>query len=222
MADQEKNRKEAGKSLKPARKIGGTRLFRQSCTFLGSYTDTLSLPRPDLLEVAFCGRSNVGKSSLLNALTGRADLARVSKTPGRTRALNFFDLGKSLRLVDLPGYGYAAAPRKELVTWRTLIDGYLRKRPNLRRVLLLVDARHPLKDNDRLAMTVLDEAGISYQVVLTKIDKQPAAERPRLIAEIDAEISRHPAAHPRVLATSARAGLGMDQLRAEIAALAQA
>lgn len=221
MVDQEKSRIQAGKNLtrRPI-KIGGARLFRSPCRFIGAYLDPENLPKQEVLEIAFCGRSNVGKSSLINALTGISDLARVSKTPGRTRALNFFDLGGVLRLVDLPGYGYAAVKKSELAGWRRLIDGYLRGRANLRRVLLLVDARHGLKPSDQQAMAVFDEAGVSFQIVLTKIDKRPAAERPALIAELEAQLARHPAAHPAVLATSSRNGMGLDALRTELAALA--
>ncbi len=198
----------------------GRLLFAQDCRFLGSVAEDARLPELGLPEVAFAGRSNVGKSSLLNALTGRKTLARTSHTPGRTRQLNFFDLGGRLILVDLPGYGYARASKADIRRWTALTRRYLRGRPELRRACLLVDARHGLKDNDREIMAELDQAAVSYQAVLTKADKL----KPRALAVVrrvtERDLARHPAAHPECAATSARTGLGVAELRAALAALA--
>ncbi|MFQ6017325.1 MAG: ribosome biogenesis GTP-binding protein YihA/YsxC [Kiloniellaceae bacterium] len=198
----------------------GRLLFARDCTFLGAAADEAQLPDFDLPEVAFAGRSNVGKSSLLNALTGRKSLARISHTPGRTRQLNFFDLGGRLVLVDLPGYGYARAAKTEIRRWTGLMRVYLRGRPLLRRVCLLVDARHGLKPSDREMMAELDAAAVSYQIVLTKADKV----KPRALSAIRrataGELAGHPAAHPECRVTSAATGDGMAALRAALAALA--
>ena len=171
-------------------------------------------------EVSFVGRSNVGKSSLLNALTGRRTLARVSHTPGRTQQINFFALADRLGLVDLPGYGYAKVAKRKARGWRDLTELYLRGRPTLRRVLLLIDARHGLKDNDRAVMTRLDKAAQSYQILLTKADEVKPAALAATIAAVAREAARHPAAHPEVHATSAVTGLGIPALRAELARFA--
>lgn len=178
------------------------------------------LPEADVPEVAFAGRSNVGKSSLINALTGRNKLARASTEPGRTRELNFFRMGDRLRLVDLPGYGYAKASKTEIGRWTALTRDYLRGRPTLQRVILLIDARHGLKPDDRDVMDALDEAAVNYQLVLTKADKMKPTELASAAAATHAAIAKRPAAHPDVLATSSETGLGIEQLRAEIAALA--
>lgn len=178
------------------------------------------LPAGDLPEVAFAGRSNVGKSSLINALTGRNKLARASTEPGRTRELNFFRLGDTLRLVDLPGYGYAKAGRADIKRWTDLTRDYLRGRAALKRVVLLVDARHGLKPDDKDVMDALDSAAVNYQVVLTKADKLKPTEADAIAAATRAAIHKRPAAHPETLVTSAETGLGIEQLRAEIAALA--
>jgi GTP-binding protein len=199
----------------------GRWLFAQSCTFLISAAREEQLPDPGLPEVAFAGRSNVGKSSLVNALTGRKTLARTSNTPGRTRLVNLFDLGGRLVLVDLPGYGYARAAKSEIKQWTGLTRAYLKGRANLRRVCLLIDARHGLKPGDREVMKLLDEAAVSYQAVLTKADKTSGAGLEKMAAETAAELARHPAAHPRVLVTSARDGAGIAELRAALAALAE-
>jgi len=194
------------------------RLFAQECRFVFGAASLDRLPEPELVEVAFAGRSNVGKSSLINALTGRGALARASNTPGRTRQINFFRLDDALMLVDLPGYGYARAPKKEIAAWTKLVDAYLRGRTPLRRLMLLIDARHGLKDSDRDLMKMLDAAEVSYQGVLTKIDKADDLEAMK--AEVSAELAKHVAAHPRLLATSAVSGAGLDETREEIASLA--
>jgi GTP-binding protein len=194
------------------------RLFAQECRFVFGAASLDRMPEPELVEVAFAGRSNVGKSSLINALTGRGALARASNTPGRTRQINFFRLDDALMLVDLPGYGYARAPKKEIAAWTKLVDAYLRGRAPLRRLMLLIDARHGLKDSDRDLMKMLDAAAVSYQGVLTKIDKADDLEATK--AEVSAELAKHVAAHPLLLATSAVSGAGLDETREEIASLA--
>jgi GTP-binding protein len=187
--------------------------------FWGS-SNVTNLPSTGGIEVAFAGRSNVGKSSLINALTGQKALARTSNTPGRTRELNFFMAdGTSLTIVDMPGYGYARAPKAEVAAWTNLAFAYLRGRPTLRRVYLLVDARHGIKDNDVEAVKLIDKAAVSYQVVLTKADKLKPSELEAAKAAAAAAIAKRAAAHPEVIATSAESGGGVDVLRAEIAAL---
>ncbi|MDF1769981.1 ribosome biogenesis GTP-binding protein YihA/YsxC [Maricaulis sp.] len=178
------------------------------------------LPEPDRIEVAFAGRSNVGKSSLINALTSQKGLARASGEPGRTRELNFFEVDDTdLRIVDLPGYGYAKAPKPVVEKWTRLTKAFLRGRVNLKRVYLLIDSRHGLKEVDLKIMDVFDEAAVSYQVVLTKTDKIKPPAVIRLIAETGEKIAKRPAAFPRVIATSSAKQDGVDQLRAEIVAL---
>jgi GTP-binding protein len=177
------------------------------------------LPAPAGIEVAFAGRSNVGKSSLINAVTGQKALARTSGTPGHTRQINLFDAGAGLVLADLPGYGYARAAKRDAAAWTRAVFDYLRGRPNLRRVYVLVDARHGLKDNDLTALDTLDEAAVSYQVVLTKTDKTKPPELAAVTSATVAAVARRPAAHPEVLATSATSGLGIDALREAIAGL---
>ena len=177
-------------------------------------------PEADLPEVAFAGRSNVGKSSLVNALTGRRTLARTSRAPGRTQQLNFFDLGGRLMLADLPGYGYARAPKDSVRRWTGLVRAYLKGRPGLRRVLLLVDARHGFKDSDRQLMALMDGAAVSYQAVLTKCDKVADAALAEALRAASDELTARPAAHPEVRATSARLGRGIPELRAALAELA--
>ncbi len=198
----------------------GRWLFAQECRFVTGAVDEQGLPPAILPEIAIAGRSNVGKSSLINALTGRASLARVSVTPGRTRQLNFFRLGERLMLVDLPGYGYARAARSEVKGWTGLTRAYLKGRAGLRRVLLLVDARHGLKEADREIMTMLDGAAVSYQIVLTKSDKPKPAELASIRTSVGVEAARHVAAHPHLIATSAATGAGVEELRAELAAFA--
>jgi GTP-binding protein len=178
------------------------------------------LPEEGAPEVAFAGRSNVGKSSLINALTGRNKLARASTEPGRTRELNFFRMGDRLRLVDLPGYGYAKAPKSEIGRWTALTRDYLRGRSTLKRVILLIDGRHGLKPDDKDVMDALDKAAVTYQLVLTKADKVKPTEIEAVAAATRAAILKRPAAHPEVIATSSETGLGIELLRAEIAALA--
>jgi len=200
----------------------GRRLFAGRCDFLAGIASIDALPPPGLPEIAFAGRSNVGKSTLINALTGRRSLARTSRTPGRTRQLNFFDLGGRLMLVDLPGYGYARASKTEIAQWNRLVRAYLRGRAGLKRLCLLIDARHGLHDSDRALMAMLDEAGVAFQGVLTKADKTSGtalqANRDRVRADLAGQV----AAHPRLIVTSARTQAGVPDLRAELAALASA
>ena len=180
------------------------------------------LPDDGRPEIAFAGRSNVGKSSLINALTGRTSLARVSVTPGRTRELNFFVLGREgeFYLVDMPGYGYARATKAQVKGWTRLIANYLRGRRELKRVFVLIDARHGIKENDKETLKLLDEAAVSYQVVLTKADKPKASELAAIEEKVAAELAKHPAAYPQIISTSSRFGSGIPELRAAIAALA--
>ncbi|HZQ01158.1 MAG TPA: ribosome biogenesis GTP-binding protein YihA/YsxC [Reyranella sp.] len=196
------------------------KLFAGSCEFVSGAAALESLPAFSLPEIAFAGRSNVGKSSLVNALTGRKSLARTSSSPGHTRQINFFDLGNQLLLVDLPGYGFAQVSRSTKETWQDLASAYLRGRPTLKRVCLLIDARHGVKDSDRETMKSLDSAAVSYQLVLTKADQLKPAEVQRAVAAAEAVARKHGAAHPEVLATSSVSGLGIAELRAEISALA--
>ena len=196
------------------------KLFAGPCEFVWGTGSIDSLPPQSLPEVAFVGRSNAGKSSLVNALTGRKTLARVSQTPGRTREINFFRLGERLMLVDLPGYGYAKASRSLAAEWQRLIFAYLRGRANLRRVVLLMDGRRGVMDLDRAVMDLLDSAAVSYCLSLTKIDKVPPQERAGLLSDIMAQARQHTAAYPEVFATSALKSEGLDTLKVELAALA--
>jgi GTP-binding protein len=193
----------------------GRKLFSGPVAFLKSAPALKFLPLAQAPEIAFAGRSNVGKSSLLNRLTNRTGLARTSNTPGRTQELNFFDVGDPprLRLVDMPGYGFAKAPKEVVRTWRHLIDDYLRGRAVLKRALVLVDARHGLKDVDLEVMKMLDDAAVSYRLVLTKADKIKPSALEAVEAAVAAEARKHPAAHPAIIATSSETGLGIDALR---------
>ena len=200
----------------------GEALFKSPCSFVKGVVRIADLPQTRAAEIAFAGRSNVGKSSLINALTGRTSLARVSDTPGRTRELNFFALGKdgAFYLVDMPGYGYARASKSQVKGWTRLIGDYLKGRRELKRVFLLIDARHGIKPNDKETMTLLDEAAVSYQVVLTKADKPKATELAAIQAKVTGDLAKHAAAYPQILTTSARTGSGIKELRAAIAACA--
>ncbi len=197
----------------------GRLLFAGPCDFVWGATSLDQLPPPDLPEIAFAGRSNVGKSSLINALTGRTTLARVSKTPGRTQQINFFDLGRGLRLVDLPGYGFAKVSKDKVADWVALTDRFLAGRPNLRRVLLLIDSRHGAKAPDHAAMSLLDQAAVSYQAVLTKTDKLSPAEQAAAQDSLAQALRPHVAAHPEILVTSAESGTGIEHVRALLAGL---
>jgi GTP-binding protein len=198
----------------------GRRLFAQPCAFVAGVADLARLPPAGLPEVAFAGRSNVGKSSLINALTGRGQLARISQTPGRTQQINLFDLGGRLMLVDLPGYGFALAPKPKVDAWQKLVRTYLRGRSSLARACVLVDARHGLKEADRGFMTMLGEVAVAYQLVLTKVDQVRQGALEELVESLEAELARKPGAHPGVVATSAREGTGIARLRAALALLA--
>ena len=197
----------------------GRKLFAGDWRFVAAAGSAESLPPMRGVEVAIAGRSNVGKSSLINALTGRRALARISHTPGRTQELVFFTGPSRLTLVDMPGYGYAAAAKTKIEAWTALIHAFLLGRANLARVYLLIDARHGLKTVDTHVLETLDKAAVNYQIVLTKADAAKEGERAALVAATEGVLARHPAAHPQVLVTSARTGAGIAELRAAIAQL---
>ncbi len=203
-----------------ARLEAGRVLFAQSCDFMLGVAKAAQLPNTGLDEIAFVGRSNVGKSSLINALTGRKTLARISNTPGRTQQLNFFNLAERVILVDLPGYGFAKVPKKQVDGWTQLILDYLRGRRALVRAMLLIDARHGLKDKDRNVMSTLDAAAVNYQIVLTKADKVKASELAEIVAATRTEAATHVAAHPEIVVTSSETGDGIPELRAVLAEIA--
>jgi GTP-binding protein len=194
------------------------KLFAGPISFLKSAPELKFLPDPDAPEIAFAGRSNVGKSSLLNALTNRRSLARTSNTPGRTQELNFFDVGQPLqiRLVDMPGYGFAEAPKDMVRRWRFLVNDFLRGRSVLKRALVLVDSRHGLKEVDRDVMSMLDAAAVSYHLVLTKSDKVKPSALGALYETTAIEAAKHPAAHPAIFTTSSETGSGIAELRTAI------
>ena len=197
----------------------GRRLFAGEWRFVAAAGSAVSLPPMRGTEIAFAGRSNVGKSSLINALTGRKNLARISRTPGRTQELIFFTAGGALNVVDMPGYGYAAAAKTKIAAWTEMIHAFLRGRANLARIYVLVDARHGLKDADDPMFEALGRAAVSHQIVLTKSDAVKPAELTGRIAEVEAALAKRPAAYPTVLVTSAHAGTGIPELRAAIARL---
>ena len=209
-----------------AREEAASKLFSGPVDFLLSAPQLKFLPEPIVPEIAFCGRSNVGKSSLLNALTGRRAIARASVTPGRTQELNFFDIGRGeedgalplFRLVDMPGYGFAKAPVKVVEKWKALVKSYLRGRAVLARTLVLVDSRHGLKETDREMMAMLDEAAVGYRIVLTKTDKIKASELAAVAERTAAEAKKHIAAFPEIHLTSSEKGMGIERLRAAVVA----
>lgn len=192
----------------------GEKLFRQECVFVAGAQRLVDIPQMALPEVAFAGRSNVGKSSLINALTGRKALARASATPGRTQQINFFNLGGQLQLVDLPGYGYAVASKTKIEHWNEVVKAYLKNRHALRRVCVLIDARHGIMAADQDTMETLDDANVAYVCVLTKADKTKPAELEALIARVEAELDNYKGAFPKLYATSAADGYGLAELRA--------
>ena len=196
------------------------KLFAEKCLFFAAATSIEHLPSPDLPEIAFAGRSNVGKSSLINALTRRKSLARTSRTPGRTQQLNFFNLGARATLVDMPGYGYARASKSRIKSWTDLMHDYLKGRANLRRLCLLIDSRHGIKASDEALMNELDEAAVVYQLVLTKADKVSKTVLSNISRNFEPMRKKHPASHPEIIATSSRTDLGIMELRTSLSVLA--
>jgi len=199
----------------------GRLLFAKECDFVWGAQTLDQIPEADLPEIAFAGRSNVGKSSLVNALTGRKTLARTSNTPGRTQQLNFFNLGGRLKLVDMPGYGYAKESKEKVEAWNDMVRRFLKGRVTLRRALVLIDSRHGLKPNDDEIMKMLDQAAVPYVVVLTKADKVKAAELANVVKATQLGLKKHPAAFPEVHVTSSEKGMGIAELRASLAKLAE-
>ena len=202
-----------------ASKEKGRLLFAGATDFLKGVVAMDGLPAPDRIEVCFAGRSNVGKSSLINALTGRVKLARASNTPGRTQEINFFTTTGGPYLVDLPGYGYANAPLKIVEKWQRLLKNYLSGRQNLRRAFVLVDSRHGVKKVDEEIMSLLDKSAVTFQVVMTKADKVKEKDREKVLAQVRKALSKHPAAYPELVLTSSEKGDGIETLRAIIAGL---
>lgn len=198
----------------------GRRLFASQTDFLKGVVAMDGLPAPDRIEVCFAGRSNVGKSSLINALTGRRGLARASNTPGRTQEINFFTTSNGPYLVDLPGYGYANAPIPVVEKWQRLLKAYLSGRANLRRAFVLIDARHGIKPVDEEIMSLLDSAAVTFQTVLTKADKVKDKDQARVLEQVRGRLAKHPAAYPELVLSSAEKGLGIGTLRAIIAGIA--
>lgn len=194
-------------------------LFHNNTSFVLGVAKLEQLPLSEWPEIAFAGRSNVGKSSIINALTGQKGLAKTSNTPGRTQQLNFFNLGNKLHIVDLPGYGYAKAPEAQVKQWQKVIFAYLQGRVNLKRVFLLIDSRHGIKKADQEVMELLDKAAVTYQIVLTKTDKIGSGNLAKVQSETEAEIAKHAAAYTKLLATSSEKKTGLEELRAEIASL---
>jgi GTP-binding protein len=203
----------------PMNALAPDTLFKGDWQFVAAASSLASLPSMKGVEIAFAGRSNVGKSSLINALTARKALARTSRTPGRTQELIFFSAGGPLTLVDMPGYGYAQASKSKIAAWTELIHAFLRGRANLARVYVLVDARHGLKSGDDEVFAKFDEAAVSYQIALTKADEVKKAELPERIATVSAALAKHPAAYPDILVTSSQSGAGIPELRAAVARL---
>ena len=213
----ESKMEEARGRFTPEEKAAGNALFKEPVSFVLSVANLSQLPLSELEEIAFAGRSNVGKSSLINALFNQKKLAKTSNTPGRTQQLNYFNLNDMLHLVDLPGYGYAEAPESMVKQWQQLIFDYLRGRVNLQRVFLLIDSRHGLKKVDTEVMEMLDKAAVTYQLVLTKIDKISAKQLAAIEQKLHQELKNHAAAYPEIIATSSEKNLGLEDLRAEIA-----
>jgi GTP-binding protein len=197
----------------------GRLLFSKETSFVKGVVDMAGLPNPDKIEVCFSGRSNVGKSSLINALTGRKGLARASNTPGRTQEINFFSIPDNHYLVDLPGYGYANAPIKVVEKWQNLLKRYLAGRQSLRRAFVLVDSRHGVKKVDTEIMSMLDSSAVTFQVVLTKLDKVKEKDRENILKQVRASLQKHPAAFPEIILTSSERGWGIPTLRSVIAML---
>ena len=205
--------------LDESKKEQGRLLFSKETSFVKGVVDMKGLPNPDKIEVCFSGRSNVGKSSLINALTGRKGLARASNTPGRTQEINFFSIPENHYLVDLPGYGYANAPIKVVEKWQNLLKQYLAGRQSLRRAFVLVDGRHGVKKVDTEIMSMLDSSAVTFQVVLTKLDKVKEKELENILDQVRSNLQKHPAAFPEVILTSSEKGWGIQTLRSVIAKL---
>ena len=205
--------------LDESKKELGRLLFSKETSFVKGVVDMQGLPNPDKIEVCFSGRSNVGKSSLINALTGRKGLARASNTPGRTQEINFFSIPENHYLVDLPGYGYANAPVKVVEQWQNLLKHYLAGRQSLRRAFVLVDGRHGVKKVDTEIMSMLDSSAVTFQVVLTKLDKVKEKDRENILEQVRSSLQNHPAAFPEIILTSSEKGWGIQTLRSVIAML---